>query len=525
LIAIAAIAGWLGLEALASRDRAIGARWFEPSRIASKGPLAQAHAMWESTCEACHMPFTPINHSRWSPALRVGSQANDDRCAVCDRCRTCHAAPDHHANERQEEVPACAECHRDHRGREVSLLAMDNSACTRCHQDLPRHRHPGAPATSIASAVTHFDPANHPEFATKPVDRAASPRRIKFSHARHLAVGLTLQAGGAPFTFAQLASQDRGRYGWVAGQTLSLSVQLDCYHCHLLDGGDQLAWFGAGSRDASRTPLPSPGSSMLPIVYDRHCAACHSLSFDANVPDRKLTHGQTPADVIGWLRQFYAALAITTEPVLLRRFVPPRPIPGKLAARVPQRVEDAVAAKVLNAARRLFGSGVDETTRRQQKLPLGRGGCVECHNMKAGSARIVGEQDLDRLEIEPVLMTTVWFESAIFDHTSHRALDCTACHADVSSSRENGDRALLPGIAVCSSCHQAAEGWRSGQQPAASAACTECHRYHNGDHPGSGRGAVARRGTAALSIEQFRAGAVAPRQPDVVNRPMTRSSG
>ena len=34
-------------------------------------------------------------------------------------------------------------------------------------------------------------------------------------------------------------------------------------------------------------------------------------------------------------------------------------------------------------------------------------------------------------------------------------------------------------------------------------ACTECHRYHNGDHPFQGVGAAARRGAAELSLERF----------------------
>ena len=43
-------------------------------RIASKGPLAQPHAIWDSTCEACHVSFTPINGSRWAPAPWAGQR-------------------------------------------------------------------------------------------------------------------------------------------------------------------------------------------------------------------------------------------------------------------------------------------------------------------------------------------------------------------------------------------------------------------------------------------------------------------
>jgi len=358
----------------------------------------------------------------------------------------------------------------------------------------------------LAAAVSRFDPSSHPEFKTTPPDRAASPRRVKFNHAQHLAAGMTLESGGAPFTFAQVAAKDRARYGWGAGQSLDRSVLLGCADCHQLDGADQLLAVGVAKRAANRVLPRSSGATMLPITYDRHCAACHPLAFDPKVPDLKVPHGQAPADVIGWLRQFYAASAITADQALLRQFVPPRPLPDQSADAKQQRLEDAIGAKVLTAAKRLFSSGIDEATRRQQKLPQGRGGCIECHTLKAGAPQLVRPQDLGAVDIEPVLMTTVWLESAYFNHTAHRALDCTACHAGVSSSRENGDHPLLPGITVCASCHSAPAGGQSGRLPAASAACTECHHYHNGDHPERGPGAASRRATAELSIEQFRAG-------------------
>jgi len=248
---------------------------------------------------------------------------------------------------------------------------------------------------------------------------------------------------------------------------------------------------------------------MLPVVYEFHCAACHPLSYDSNAPDEQVRHGLVPAELDGELRQFYAAQAVRADPALLRQFVPPRPLPDQSAGLSKQRFEDAIEAKVLTAAKLLFGSGLDEATRRQQKLPLGRGGCVECHNLKPRAVPLIRARDLASLEIEPVLMTPVWFESAVFNHTAHRALDCAACHAGVSSSRENGDRPLLPGIAVCGSCHSAAGGRQSGQLGGASTACTECHGYHNGDDPAHGLGAAARRGVAELSIEQFQSGGAA----------------
>ena len=61
MIAILTAAAWLVISAIAGRDAASHAWSLEPSRLASKGPLAQPHALWDSKCDACHVSFAPIN--------------------------------------------------------------------------------------------------------------------------------------------------------------------------------------------------------------------------------------------------------------------------------------------------------------------------------------------------------------------------------------------------------------------------------------------------------------------------------
>ena len=226
LLAILATGGWLAATAFASRKASPHAWPIEPRPIVSKGPLAKAHAMWDSTCEACHVSFTPINGSRSAPSPWAGSQAGSQNC------RACHAGPAHHESELKKEVPACAECHRDHRGREASLLAMGDVSCTNCHQDLVLHRNPSAGPLSVAQHVTRFDLEHHPETSASWIKRAADPRRIKFNHALHVSPGLTLEKGGTAFSFDQLPQVDRARYGWKDHQPLSTPIQLKCASCH-----------------------------------------------------------------------------------------------------------------------------------------------------------------------------------------------------------------------------------------------------------------------------------------------------
>jgi hypothetical protein len=360
-------------------------------------------------------------------------------------------------------------------------------------------------------SVTRFDVVHHPGFTTTPAERAKDPRRIKFNHQRHLARGLTPEKGGAPFTFAQIAPKDRTRYGSAPDQKLDSPVQLVCANCHQLDAMDDAR--AAQEHDRNRLLHRSPGDAMLPIVYAVQCAACHPLPFDGDFPDRQVRHGLAPAQVVRELRQFYAAQAVNDDPTLLRRSVPPRPLPGTSPTSGQVRVAEGIEEKVLTAANRLFGAGPDEAMHGQQMLPQVRRGCVECHNLKASVQPLVRPQDVATTAIEAVMMTRVWFESADFSHMAHRALDCSACHAGVRNSPENGDRPLLPDIAVCTTCHSTQGGGLSGRGAGASTACSACHRYHDADQPRRGLGAAARRAATQLSIEKFGAGGGPISQP------------
>src|SRR4051812_45565588 len=46
----------------------------------SHGRLSRVHATWESRCEACHVDFTPIDGSSWSPTLATDLRAGDKKC-------------------------------------------------------------------------------------------------------------------------------------------------------------------------------------------------------------------------------------------------------------------------------------------------------------------------------------------------------------------------------------------------------------------------------------------------------------
>ena len=498
LLALVAAGGWILIAPIWSPGRPRDVRLFQQNLLASKGPLAQPHATWDSTCEACHVPFTPINGSHWAPKLGSGTQAGDGNC------RTCHRGPEHHKSQRSEDVPSCAECHRDHRGRDASLLAMDDAVCTTCHKDLAKHRATGFDA----------DPEHHPPFTPPEVATGTDEVRIKFNHARHLAKGLTLDTKGIPLkTFANLDPADRSRYGWTPALSLETPIQLECASCHQLDSEEYAQ--GLERRLAGLVPPRAPGAAMLPISYENHCRACHPLHFEKNVPGRQVRHGLEPRALVDELRQFYAADAVKDDPVMLRRVVPSRPIPGAPVPREVARVQKAVADKTLAALKLLFDPAVAAVIRgpdRKPGQPPGEvGGCGECHQLKSSARPLVDLDAASRLEVRPVVVRSLWLESAVFNHATHRALECGHCHKGVRESTDQ-TKLLLPGIAQCVDCHAPA-GTRDGGGPlgGAGVACVECHRYHNGDHTRQGMGAASRRGMAELSLEKFLEGGAASR--------------
>ena len=152
----------------------------QPDFHATRGPVAAVHQTWESNCQACHVDFTPISSHSWAAPF-LGDPAQSTQ-----RCESCHAGPVHHAGQQPELT--CGSCHREHRGRDASLVNLPDSDCTQCHRDLSKHGAQGA----FQADVSRFAADTHPTFRSIKAD----PGKLKFNHQRHLAAGMALGKGG-----------------------------------------------------------------------------------------------------------------------------------------------------------------------------------------------------------------------------------------------------------------------------------------------------------------------------------------
>ncbi len=420
----------------------------------SRGPVAQVHQAWDARCEACHVDYVPIAKGNWllpATAPVAGRQT---------RCEFCHAGPVHHKSQRDESTPACGSCHREHRGRDASLVNGPDSDCVSCHANLGPHRKEGEPIPGDNYAVTAFaTEGGHPAFRIHR-ENLPDPGVIKFNHKLHLAPGLAGAPGG----------------------------QLECSSCHRPEGADA-------------RPPRAAGALMLPVRYEEHCQTCHPLGFDDRNPRYVAPHRAQPAELLELVRRTYADEYLRGNLALLQKPVSPtRPLPGKTGDPEMIRAQAAIDRKVKLALETLF---------------LGKKTCGECHlfegkldeehypgipgTVVAGpvcDARWKDWLHLDRSIPE------VWLPHARFSHAAHRASECQSCHASLTNSETQRDVGI-PDIATCRRCH-APSGFQNGQ-PVGGARydCAECHRYHNGDQFWQGLGAEARSPAHRLDTGSF----------------------
>lgn len=517
LAPLLALAWWFGGDAWSSGQSGLRA---------SHGPVAAVHATWEHQCEACHVPFQPVGPETWpAPYLKkyIGVPfVNSDA-----KCQTCHEGPPHHASQIAGKVPSCASCHRDHRGRDASLVRSPDRDCTSCHGSLAEHirKDKDVQATGYGNVHSFFQ--DHPEFAVlrtpehKTTVRLGEkglmdPSQLKFNHAVHMTAGMR-----QGFTLEKITDEDDRKRYRLDAQKDTAEVQLRCASCHMLDPGDFQGRAADGTTASQSPGRGGPGTIMMPIVYENQCRACHLLDVSRPGAGRKATaaegegegegeapagptplptltvpHGLQPSEIHAYLYNIVAGQVLASDPGLQRR----RRLPGPVDAET-QQVREAIEAAVLQAEQVLF---VDKQT------------CTECHDyttVRPDEAVEVQLGAAPNFTVQKPDIPDVWFPHAVFDHSAHRAVDCRQCHARAYPTNADGapnpevattsEPVMLPGIETCRKCHAPLQKAAGKVRGGARFDCVECHRYHNGDHPRQGVGALAQDARVEGTIVEF----------------------
>jgi hypothetical protein len=385
-------------------------------RLHQSCPVSKSHVMFANDCAKCH-------DQAFQPVARLFG------CKECvstsdQACQACHRAAPHHGNE-----PACASCHREHRGHETLAVHVADRNCAACHgRD---YAHPMDEKRPIP--VTNFN-HDHAEFSAS-LPNAKDPSKIKFNHKAHL--DLDLDA-------LRRALEKAGRT-----ELKDLGAKMQCADCHRMD--DERKYF-------------------RPIQYENHCARCHALNaplvgeFAVELRPAVVAFGKTPLP--------------HREPVIVRAAMRDRLlefaqankiVPGKGAPSVPrplpwQPQSDAAGRwEVGQASPADAVSFMNRQWSKTETLPT----CGHCHIEK------------DRKDGLPVFLKTAipqrWHPHSVFSHGSHRTVQCGDCHdrnsakVKVAASVTASD-ILMPTLQVCQECHRGPSGARN--------ACVECHRYH-----------------------------------------------
>jgi mono/diheme cytochrome c family protein len=458
-----------------------GRRW------ETRGEVCAVHAAWNLRCEACHVDFSPMAGENWLMKL-ISKPVPADA-----RCQSCHMGYEqqrHHANENPKDIVSCGSCHRDHRGPDASLVMLPDSDCTSCHAQLANHLAPGTKTTFLNAARFGMPPA-HPEFKLFR-DKQGDPGKLKFNHKIHMTAGLRISPEAKAWTLADVPDEserkryadDQKRRGLPADP--AAAIQLDCSSCHQLDSGDFSGLFGGLA--AGLMPPRAPGAYFQPIVYENQCKACHPLTFDAKLPNVSIPHRLQPDQVRDFLWGAYAQVYVKDPGVRdrLKQAAPStRPLPGKLSAEE-EKAARQIQAQLEGAEKFLWKT---EVSAKETYLYAGKTTCGECHSFMQNPA--------GRSIVVPPAVPDVWFTHAKFSHVKHRSVNCKQCHDNaypdaVNASTEARD-VLVPGIDNCVQCHSPPHRGTDGQpRGGVRFQCTECHRYHNGDMPLQGPGAVHR---------------------------------
>lgn len=386
-------------------------------RLVQAGRLSSAHSMFNDDCGRCHQENfqTTKKLLDWSAKHHV----------VTDKaCTSCHDGPAH--NGVALSPPACAECHREHRGR-LSLARVADGHCTACHADLKTHRYGGASNLKYRD-VKSFEAGEHPDIAP-----LTDSGQLHFNHQKHLKDGGILGRDGK-------------------------KEQLQCIQCHRPD---------------------TAGRYMQPIQYEQDCKRCHPLSI-------QLAGNSFASDRLKEVvAVFNKEPAPHREPDIVRgvlrerllKFVQDNPLsvvekndklldPALFGKRGPSAIEWQQARQGLDRIEgRLFSSNQKEFA--EDVLFNKGGGCVFCH---IEEKRAGGGNELNPLPVyRETSIKKRWMEHARFNHERHRMLNCTECHPAKASAKTSD--VLMPTLQSCQRCHNQAAGVRSD--------CAECHSYHD----------------------------------------------
>ena len=390
--------------------------FYRDSRVYSSGRMSEPHAVLDKQCAACHVQ-------------KVGEFSAK---AADMACLSCHDGPTHHENQVRADVPNCATCHVEHRGR-VNIVAGSNISCSECHS----HLKVSAGNTPYATNIRTLEDG-HPEIAALR-NNFKDPGTILLNHSIHMK---PIRRGpNGPLVQMECADCHRpetAKASWPYADANYVDAKVS------YDIQDVLVPVKTGTLQP-RNPMGR--AYMAPVKFSTACAACHLLTFDKRF-DLGVPHDKPDVVHSFLMKKFQEYIAAHPAEVRVVRD-PQRDLTGKP---LPPEV------RVLTAAQ-----WIAERTADAEEL-LWRKTCKQCHTLSVVPGAALPH-------VAEARLTERWMPHARFDHDAHRGFSCVGCHPGALTSKETSD-VLVPPLANCETCHA------PGPDHAESR-CFECHTYHD----------------------------------------------
>ncbi|HEB89380.1 MAG TPA: FHA domain-containing protein [Deltaproteobacteria bacterium] len=408
--------------------------WPSARPLWTTGPVIRGHAIIENDCGSCHSgAFHGVRN---------------------EACLTCHVDVRRHAPA-ELALPVldeleCADCHLEHRGREVSLADQGAAFCVDCHADLSSQ----LPETGLANA-RDFE-SDHPEIR-----------------------------------LAIIAEPDQPPVREVWSEDLAEDPGIEFNHnLHVarpLDGPEDEEWLDCGQCHQPE----DDGRRMQPVSYEDDCRRCHELDVGEPGLLGRLVHGDAER-IREQIRAYY------TDRVLAGDIRDPK-APGILRHRRPGPL-------VSDAERSASAAWVGGRVAAADAVLFDDDGCALCHTTRGGFISDRTGEWVPR-SVSAVQIQHEWFPSARFDHSAHATWPCARCHpgaavrdpdSDVEEEpawarpgsipyeliddgpgiviSETASDVMIPGIATCRECHV---GPDAGDRQKVSSPCSTCHDFHD----------------------------------------------
>lgn len=430
------------------------------------GKLMKSHQFMGDDCSQCHVePFVQVNNQQ---------------------CQSCHNETKHHVDVEGiaisfEAFEQCTDCHKEHND-ENTLEHYSQEVCVDCHQDDEQTGLKG----KGRGIVTDFE-EQHPSFnATMLIPTKKSDKNTLL-----MANVKKLTGAQSPLLqqpFSNINDQWIKQKVLLADNKVKEHSNLKFPHkLHMDPEGINSATDKVTMQCANCHEPEKGGLQMKPVTMEKHCQSCHTLTFDANDPERVVPHG-SPTDVVMMMREYYAfryiyqQLNIDDKNVIQTAgdlfSIREARRPGK-SKKLRKSFEDSMNAQTISSIEKLTKNTVRtdallwaESRASNAAFDLfERQACTVCHVVtKLENENGEAASDIP-WHVEPVVLTKTWLPAARFAHSEHESTQCIDCHQ--ADNSELSSDILIPDVDNCRQCHGGEHSEKKIQNT-----CIDCHDFH-----------------------------------------------